>query len=67
MATNNFVRPDDFFYPERLQALLAQRDNSQEANSPPCGASDLPQDAARAQSNPRVGAGGNQHNYSVHT
>ncbi|WP_412058581.1 hypothetical protein [Bartonella sp. DGB2] len=61
------LRPDDFFYPERLQALLAQRDNGQEANSPPCGTSDLPQDAARAQSNPRMGAGGNHNNYSVHT
>ncbi|WP_412057087.1 hypothetical protein [Bartonella sp. DGB2] len=35
--------------------------------SPSCGTSDLPQDAARAQSNPRVGAGGNHNNYSVHT
>ncbi|WP_412058739.1 hypothetical protein [Bartonella sp. DGB2] len=61
------LRPDDFFYPERLQALLAQKDNGQEANSPSCGTSDLPQDAARAQSNPRVGAGGNHNNYSVHT
>ncbi|WP_412058217.1 hypothetical protein [Bartonella sp. DGB2] len=35
--------------------------------SPSCGTSDLPQDAARAQSNPRVGAGGNHNNYSVYT